>query len=457
MGQYTIKSFADLLVSSTQYKGLKTKEKRLLLLDRCNWFISDIVRQNIFQDKPYDTFVNISSQSLKRYLGNRNYKDIQSCLVGLSIVVANSKYSTKKFSKSFCLTKKAIELGVCETHIYSNKFKEKIKREMQLSFDDINSNPVLKKILDNTVKLTVTEVAMHYVSKILPDPEYREIDNELVDISEVNQFKMDRYSAYYNSFYELNEINDPKALFDSPVFYPPSIARSGRIYHTIASMPRYIRESIRVIPNELIWEVDMSSAQPSIIFLEWLNYVKKNQLKGVEDEYNLCLRLVLEGGIYRYIQENSSYYKGLSYEKLKKDILSALNDKNKPINRNKELKRLFPNVMRWVNSIKRQYGYKQMSHIGQSTEANIFVEVYKELPNEIFALLIHDCILVTEKDVVRVKKDLENRIRKLYSNVILPNHNLDKLFRPGLVSIADDKLIINQFLESAKNDFEDGV
>lgn len=116
------------------------------------------------------------------------------------------------------MTKKAIELGVCETYIYSDKFKEKIKREMQLSFDDINSNTVLKKILDNTVKLTVTEVAMHYVSKILPDPEYREIDNELVDISEVNQFKMDRYSAYYNSFYEPNEINDPKALFDSPVF-----------------------------------------------------------------------------------------------------------------------------------------------------------------------------------------------------------------------------------------------
>jgi hypothetical protein len=86
-------------------------------------------------------------------------------------------------------------------------------------------------------------------------------------------------------------------------------------------MPRYIRESIRVIPNELIWEVDMSSAQPSIIFLEWLNYVRMNQLEGLEDEYNLCLKLVLEGGIYKYIQENSSYYKGLSYEKLKKDIL----------------------------------------------------------------------------------------------------------------------------------------
>ena len=222
-------------------------------------------------------------------------------------------------------------------------------------------------------------------------------------------------------------------------------------------MPRYIRESIRVIPNELIWEVDMSSAQPSIIFLEWLNYVRMNQLKGLEDEYNLCLRLVLEGGIYKYIQENSSYYKGLSYEKLKKDILSALNAENKPTKPNKELRRLFPNVMIWVNSIKKEYGYKQMSHIGQRTEANIFVEVYKELPNEIFALLIHDCILVTEKDVVRVKKDLENRIRKLYSNVILPNHSLDKLFRPSLVSIDDHNLLINKFLESVKNDFEDNM
>ena len=50
MKQYTIKSFTDLLVGSIQFKSLKTKEKKLLLLDRCNWYISLIVKQNIQQD-----------------------------------------------------------------------------------------------------------------------------------------------------------------------------------------------------------------------------------------------------------------------------------------------------------------------------------------------------------------------------------------------------------------------
>ena len=50
MKQYSIKSFADLLVSSVQFKSLETKEKKLLLLDRCNWYILLIVKQNIQQD-----------------------------------------------------------------------------------------------------------------------------------------------------------------------------------------------------------------------------------------------------------------------------------------------------------------------------------------------------------------------------------------------------------------------
>ena len=458
MKQYTIKSFADLLVSSVQFKSLETKEKKLLLLDRCNWYISSIIKENIQQDKSYGTFVNLNSQLLKKYLGNRNYKEIQNCLIGLGVIVENNKYSTTKFSKSFCLTKKAIKLGVIETHIYSKKFNEKIKQGKQLSYTDINSNPVLKKIIINTVKLTVVEDPANYVMNILPDLEYIEIENQLVDISSpINQFKMDRYNSYYNSFYALNKINDPKVLFDTPVFYPPSIAASGRIYHTVASIPKYIRESMRVKPNELIWEVDMCSAQPSIIFLEWLSYVKKNQIKGVEEEYNLCLKLLLEGGIYNYIQENSSFYKGLLYGELKVSILSALNAENKPTEPNKELRRLFPNVMKWVNGIKKEYGYKQMSFIGQSTEANIFVEVYKELPKEIFAIIIHDCILVTKEDVGLVKKHLEKRVRQLYSDIIFLEHNLDKLFKASLVSIPDDKLLSNQREEYFKKTFEEGL
>jgi hypothetical protein len=441
MNQYTIKGFADILVTSIQYKKLKTREKRLLLLDRCNWFISVIVKDNIKKNEPYGTYVNLLSQILKKYLGDREYKDIELCLKGLGIIIINDKYSSSNFPKSFKLSPKAIRLGVTETLVFSKKFNTKLKTFSTSSFSEIESQPVLKKLLNNTAKLLVVEEPLYYVERILPSSIYVETENGQTDISEpINQFKVDRYAAFYNSFYALNEITDPKVLFNSSINYNPTIAKSGRIYHVIASMPKLIRESIRTKSNELIWEIDMSSAQPSILFLEWLKYVQTNNVKHIETEYQLCLKLLLSGGIYAYVKENSEFFKVLSSEKLKKSILSAINAENKPTKPNEELSGLFPNVMMWVNAIKKKSGYKEVSFLGQSAEANIFVEVYKEIPDEKFALIIHDCILTTKKDVLLVKNLLENRVRKLFSGVILEHHNLDKLFKISIVSIPDDML-----------------
>jgi hypothetical protein len=303
----------------------------------------------------------------------------------------------------------------------------------------------------------VVEEPLYYVERILPSSIYVETENGQTDISEpVNQFKVDRYNAFYNSFYALNEITDPKILFDSSINYNPTIAKSGRIYHVIASMPKLIRESIRTKSNELIWEVDMSSAQPSIIFLEWLKWAKTNFSNKFKEEYELCLKLLLDGGIYKYIESNSEYFKGLSYEKLKKSILSAINAENKPTQSNEELSRLFPNVMMWVNAIKKKSGYKEVSFLGQSAEADIFVEVYKKIPDDQFALIIHDCILTTKKDVLLVKKLLEDRVRKLFSGVILEHHNLDKLFKTSLVSIPNDMLEKTQRDAYFKQEYENG-
>lgn len=458
MNQYTIKGFADLLVTSTQFKKLKTREKRLLLLDKCNWLISNIIRDNIKTDKTYGTYVNLNSQILKKYLGDRAYKDIEQCLKGLGIITINDKYSSSNFSKSFKLSPKSIKLGITETLVYSKKFIKKLKTFSTLNYSEIESQPVLKKILNNTVKLLVVEEPFYYVERILPNSIYVETDNGLIDISEpVNQFKIDRYDAFYSSFYALNEITDPRVLFDSSINYTPTVAKSGRIYHVIASMPKLIRESIRTKSNELIWEVDMSSAQPSIIFLEWLKYTQKNKSKHINKEYQLCLKLLLSGGIYTYVQENSEFFKGLSYEKLKKSILTTINAENKPTQSNEELSRLFPNVMMWVNAIKEKSGYKEVSFLGQRAEANIFVEVYKEIPDDKFALIIHDCILTTEKDVLLVKNLLEDRVRKLFNGVILENHNLDKLFKTSLVSIPDELLEKTQRDAYFKQEDENGI
>ena len=458
MNQYSIKGFPNLLTTSTQFSKLKTREKKLLLLDRCNWFISSIIKEHLKLDFPYGTYVNLHSQILKKYLGDRTYKDVQMCLIGLGIIIENPKYSTNKFSKSFSLTPKAIKLETEETHIYSKKFNSKIKALSEINFRETYSHPILKKILDNTAKLLVVEEPLYYVEQIIPQPKYVETNERLIDISEeVNSFRVDRYDAYYNSFYALNEITDPEVLFNYSLNYRPSVVKSGRIYHTIASMPKLIRECLRTKSNELIWEVDMTSAQPSIIFLEWLNYAKKNYKNSIKSEYDLCLKLLLSGGIYAYIQDNSEYFKDLSYKKLKQSILAAINAKNKPTKQNKELSRLFPNVMLWVNAIKKKSGYKKVSFIGQNAEANIFVEVYKNLPDKEFALIIHDCILTTKKNIETVKTLLENRVRELYQDIITPQNKLDNLFKTELVSIPDEMLEKNQRDAYFKQQYENGI
>ena len=63
-----------------------------------------------------------------------------------------------------------------------------------------------------------------------------------------------------------------------------------------------------------------------------------------------------------------------------------------------------------------------------------FVEVYKGLPDDIFSLIIHDCILTTEENTPMVKTLLMNRVKELYKGVVKEETNLDNLFKIDKVS-----------------------
>ena len=54
------------------------------------------------------------------------------------------------------------------------------------------------------------------------------------------------------------------------------------------------------------------------------------------------------------------------------------------------------------------------------------------------------------------KKLLETRFRELYADIILPEYNLDKLFKTSLVSIPDDKLLSTQREEYFQTTFING-
>ena len=72
--------------------------------------------------------------------------------------------------------------------------------------------------------------------------------------------------------------------------------------------------------------------------------------------------------------------------------------------------------------------------------ANIFVEVYKTLPQNMFALIIHDSILCTEEHTSLVKSKLIKRCQTMYPNLLSKSVSLDRLFKVGKVSLTDEEL-----------------
>tara|TARA_B110000902_G_scaffold158868_1_gene182094 strand:- start:242 stop:1612 length:1371 start_codon:yes stop_codon:yes gene_type:complete len=408
------------------------------LYDKCNWFITCLLKRTTLNDKrkekPNNYFTNISSNVLKEYLGTRDYKDVIELLIEKDIINKNDTYSKGKFSKSYAFTEKAIKMDKVEVVVQSKSFTKRLSDISEKEYQETIKDPLLKRVLDNTAKLIIVEKEDYYKSELsnLTD---EEMENEIDPDERLKErwHQYNRYSSFYDEFKSLNEVIETKELIKCKIYQKPIIAKSGRIYHTVSSIPRLIRQSMRVFGGHYLWEVDMSAAQPTLIMLEWLKITYKSK------EATLVKSLILKGEIYNYIKQNTNYFKKLEYAKLKKEILQGLYEEHISSERNKTLKTLFPDLMNWVNTIKKEKGYKTISHIGQKLEADIFVEVYKNLPNDMFCLIIHDSILCLEQDTKTIKKVLIEKTREIF--LILNDENLDKLFKVSLVSIKDEDLL----------------
>lgn len=191
---------------------------------------------------------------------------------------------------------------------------------------------------------------------------------------------------------------------------------------------------------ELIYEVDMASAQPSILFMEWFRHLKSTNLLEGNKEAKKCLHLLVQGGIYQYVKENSPHFRKMKYDDLKKAVLTLLNSKDYPSKERDELSRLFPGFIDWVRKVKTKNGHKQISYIGESAKAKIFIGTYRSLDPNIFALPIHDCILTTEEHLQVIKASLIDTTKNLYSGVIDKETDLSCLFKTGLVSMSNNQI-----------------
>jgi hypothetical protein len=441
----TIRGLREEIEKSTYYQSKKRGSDKLILIDKCNWVISKIInlvfREKVEDDKAMFLFQNISSDTLKHYLGNAYYKDILELLENKNYIVINGKYSSGNYSKSYRLSKKSIIKGFVDDEVKSNSFQKKLRTSIKKESVAASNDPLFKKLYNNLLK--VKFLVEDYIYLVENTFDYVSINSDefgKVTIPVSNKFKEARYKVYYDDLRKLEHTKTVKDCFSFQMNYRPSIAKSGRVYYTVASIPKTLRQLIVTKQDDDIYEVDMTSAQLSILFLDYLdNNWDGGDLKSLNKESRLMLTLLVEGNIYQYVQDNSRVYGNYERDDVKEIILITLNAEVNDNIFNKELGRLFPKFMSWINLIKTEKGYKTVSATGQSIEASIFVNVYRSLPNDLFALPIHDCIISTQDGVEQIKKLLIKRVRELYPRILTPNYKLDKLFKIKKVTIDSDK------------------
>ena len=441
----TIRGLREEIEKSTYYQSKKRGSDKLLLIDKCNWVISKIInlvfREKVEDDKAMFLFQNISSKTLRHYIGNSFYKDILELLEDTNYIVINRKYSSGNFPMSYRLSSKSIVKGFVDDEVRSNLFQKKLRLSIKKESAAASNDPLFKKLYNNLLKVKFLDEDYIYLVENTVD--YETVNSEEYGEATVpffNQFKEVRYKVYYDDLRKLEHTKTVEDCFSFQMNYSPSIAKSGRVYYTGASIPKTLRQLMVTKQDEDIYEVDMTSAQLSILFLDYLdNNWDGGDLKSLNKEYRLMLTLLLEGNIYQYVRDNSRIYSQYSLAKVKKILLITLNAEVNDNAFSKELGRLFPKFMSWISLIKTEQGYKTVSATGQSIEASIFVHIYRSLPNDLFALPIHDCILSTEDGVKQIKKLLIRRVRELYPRILTPNYGLDKLFKIEKVTIDNDK------------------
>ena len=449
---YTIEKVENLIANSGLVSDLKG-EMKLKTIEKHHYVLHLIIRSNLIRNS-FESYVNIPSKQLKWVLG-RDYISIIKNLEGLKIIDVNSKYSAGKYSKSYKLGKDFSNKKIIILSLKSRHMIKSLEKQIQSIKGEIRENEILSKIDKHTQNLfLIDEVTEFEPPKDLIKSEDGSWGKGYVKFATYtdNPNRIFRYEQFRRGLLELNKKD--VSSHSLSIFYSPTIASSGRIYHMVTSIPRKIRAGLRTKKMELIYEVDMASAQPSILILEWLKYLTKNNSK-ISTEANKCLNLVINGGIYQYIKTNSKYYEGLDYTELKKAVLTTLNRKDYKSEERDELIKLFPGFMKWVRGVKSKYDNKKLSFIGQSAEADIFIGVFKELDSNIFALPIHDCIISTENNVPLIKEMLISKTKNIYSTVLSDSTDLDKLFKTSLVSIDNSSISNKNWVKYIMDEGED--
>ena len=218
-------------------------------------------------------------------------------------------------------------------------------------------------------------------------------------------FATDLYKFVYNKKHEITE-NYLEALInlDEKNFYASRNETNNRLDTNLTNFPSILLE-VLLEDNNLV-EIDLCNSQFAIF-----SHLIPKEVVG--EDVDLFKTLSQECELYPYLQEKMA----LSSRKEAKIVcfeicFSSHKNHSQYVT---EMRKLFPNVMMWVDDFKKQNGDNQFAIMLQKKEAEIFIDnLYVMIREEdIFCLTKHDSLIVKSCDEFKVRNIIEEYFKNI--------------------------------------------
>lgn len=281
-----------LLVESSDYfQSFSRPTWKDKIIDRINFVCNQIILGNMMlhEDiKDYEA-VGISSKSLRYVLGERNMRPTLNEMVHLGILEEiNKSYCSSAFSnqikskyKKICepscikygFTDKAKQMGLTMVNFRSSIVEQKVRQLKRAKLEKYLDNPIYKRIMENLFQLQFNG------------------DMDLIEGFEEETHKKKVYKSYIERLVKMNEFDSLPSieeLLDLNAFRFSVSHKVNRVFHFYAQVPKEYRKLLKHKDGSELWEVDLTSSQPTLIALSFI----EDFINGYKKKYNPYFEMI---------------------------------------------------------------------------------------------------------------------------------------------------------------------
>lgn len=362
------------------------------------YYIIDHLLENRFLNHRYSAFkkvqknsakkkyVPLSSQILKKMIGDAYYADILRILREEEIIDCDDIYVHNEKSKGYVLMPLYINSNFhyiqCEPSKTINNFLRKYEKKRKADYDKMTPIQNQIRLMLTNIKYDLENAQVSY-----------EVDKNILNIRQINSLRMHLHKLKENDF------------FFSVDKY------TGRIFHNYDIMRKEYRRFILDEDNNSMIEIDIANSQP--FFLSLL-------IKSISNSYQYFSDLVL----YENLTLNAKFYQYVfdhtSNDFNKEDILIFMYSPLKKENRllRNFFQEHFPTLYTLMKTIKLD-SYRDLSIDLQKLEAEMMINTVAPilLSRNILFVPIHDSVMISSKYKDEVMSIIKDEFKKKYNIV----------------------------------------